>query len=42
VRGTRLSLGAGDAWVGETVWNGDGATGGGRSVVFTAQVAASI
>jgi hypothetical protein len=37
VGGTRLSLGAGGAWVGETVWNGDGATGGGCSVVFTAQ-----
>jgi hypothetical protein len=29
VGGTRLSLGAGIAWAGETVWNGDGATGGG-------------
>ena len=37
VGGTRLSLGAGSAWEGETVWNGDGATGGGCSVVFTAQ-----
>jgi hypothetical protein len=37
VGGTRLSLGAGSAWAGETVWNGDGATGGGCSVVFTAQ-----
>jgi hypothetical protein len=34
---TRLSLGAGSAWAGEAVWNGDGATGGGCSVVFTAQ-----
>ena len=37
VGGTRLSLGAGSAWAGETVWNGDGATGGGCSIVFTAQ-----
>jgi hypothetical protein len=37
VGGTRLSLGAGGAWAGETVWNGDHATGGGCSVVFTAQ-----
>ena len=37
VGGTRLSLGTGSAWAGETVWNGDGATGGGCSVVFTAQ-----
>jgi len=37
VGGTRLSLGAGSAWAGETVWNGDGATGGGCSVVFAAQ-----
>ncbi len=37
VGGTRLGLGAGSAWAGETVWNGDGATGGGCSVVFTAQ-----
>ena len=37
VGGTRLSLGAGSAWAGETVWNGDHATGGGCSVVFTAQ-----
>jgi Fe2+ transport system protein FeoA len=37
VGGTRLSLGSGSAWTGETVWNGDGATGGGCSVVFTAQ-----
>jgi hypothetical protein len=37
VGGTRLSLGAESAWAGETVWNGDGATGGGCSVVFTAQ-----
>ena len=36
VGGTRLSLGASSAWAGETVWNGDGATGGGCSVVFTA------
>ena len=37
VGGTRLTLGAGSAWAGETVWNGDHATGGGCSVVFTAQ-----
>ena len=37
VGGTRLSLGVGSAWASETVWNGDGATGGGCSVVFTAQ-----
>ncbi len=37
VGGTRLSLGAGSAWAGETVWDGDHATGGGCSVVFTAQ-----
>jgi hypothetical protein len=37
VGGTRLSLGAGSAWAGETVWNGDGAISGGCSVVFTAQ-----
>ena len=37
VGGTRLALGVGGAWAGETVWNGDGATGGGCSVVFTAQ-----
>jgi hypothetical protein len=38
VGGTRLSLGTGSAWAGETVWNGDGATGGGCSAVFTAQL----
>jgi IPT/TIG domain len=37
IGGTRLSLSTGSAWAGETVWNGDGATGGGCSVVFTAQ-----
>jgi hypothetical protein len=37
VGGTRLSLGAGSAWAGETVWNGDHASGGGCSVEFTAQ-----
>jgi hypothetical protein len=37
VGGTRLSpLGAGGAWTGESVWNGDGAGGGGCSVEFTA------
>jgi hypothetical protein len=37
VGGTRLSLGAGGAWAGESVWNGSGASGGGCSEVFTAQ-----
>jgi hypothetical protein len=37
VGGTRLSLGTGSAWASEAVWNGDHATGGGCSVVFTAQ-----
>ncbi|HXA53358.1 MAG TPA: S53 family peptidase [Solirubrobacteraceae bacterium] len=37
VGGTRLSLGTNSAWAGETVWNGDHATGGGCSAVFTAQ-----
>ena len=37
VGGTRLSLGTGDKWVGETVWNGDGAGGGGCSVELTAE-----
>ncbi len=35
-----VAVGAADcrgAWAGETVWNGDGATGGGCSVVFAAQ-----
>ena len=36
VGGTRLSLGAGSVWNGETVWNGSGAGGGGCSIVFTA------
>ncbi|HXR27943.1 MAG TPA: S53 family peptidase [Solirubrobacteraceae bacterium] len=36
VGGTRLSLAAGGAWQGETVWNGRGAGGGGCSVEFTA------
>ncbi len=37
VGGTRLSpLGPGGAWVGESVWNGDGAGGGGCSVEFAA------
>jgi Subtilase family len=36
VGGTRLSLTAGDAWKEETVWNGDGAGGGGCSVEFAA------
>jgi hypothetical protein len=37
VGGTRLSpLGPGGAWTGESVWNGDGAGGGGCSVEFAA------
>lgn len=36
VGGTRLSLGAGSSWSGETAWNGYGASGGGCSVRFTA------
>ncbi|HUB37021.1 MAG TPA: S53 family peptidase [Solirubrobacteraceae bacterium] len=36
VGGTRLSVGPGGTWNGESVWNGDGATGGGCSSVFTA------
>jgi Subtilase family len=37
VGGTRLTLGEHGEWSGEAVWNGDGATGGGCSTVFTAQ-----
>jgi len=39
VGGTRLQgpLGPGGTWAGETVWNGDGAGGGGCSVELTAQ-----
>lgn len=38
VGGTRLeTLGLGGGWRGETVWNGDGASGGGCSTLFTAQ-----
>ncbi len=37
VGGTRLSLGAGSEWAGETVWDGDGAGGGGCSIEFEAQ-----
>ncbi|HTZ64091.1 MAG TPA: hypothetical protein VMB51_08300 [Solirubrobacteraceae bacterium] len=37
VGGTRLTLGEHGEWSGEVVWNGDGATGGGCSSVFTAQ-----
>jgi hypothetical protein len=38
VGGTRLILNAGGGtWHEETVWNGDGATGGGCSTLFTAQ-----
>ena len=36
VGGTRLSLNAGNAWASETVWNGDGAGGGGCSVELAA------
>ncbi len=36
VGGTRLTLGAGGSWSSESVWNGDGAGGGGCSVNFTA------
>jgi len=36
VGGTRLALGAGGSWAGESVWNGNGASGGGCSVLFTA------
>jgi hypothetical protein len=36
VGGTRLTLGEHGEWSGEAVWNGDGATGGGCSTVFTA------
>jgi hypothetical protein len=36
VGGTRLELGAGGAWAGETVWNGKGAGGGGCSTLFQA------
>jgi Subtilase family len=37
VGGTRLSLNGSDEWAGETVWNGNGAGGGGCSVRFAAQ-----
>ncbi|HTR88828.1 MAG TPA: S8 family serine peptidase [Solirubrobacteraceae bacterium] len=37
VGGTRLTLGEGDRWAGEAVWNGYGAGGGGCSTVFAAQ-----
>ncbi|MHB8490671.1 MAG: S53 family peptidase, partial [Solirubrobacteraceae bacterium] len=37
VGGTRLTLSAGGAWSGETVWNGEGASGGGCSLHFEAQ-----
>lgn len=36
VGGTRLSLTSEGSWAGETVWNGDGATGGGCSEHFEA------
>ncbi|HEX3511714.1 MAG TPA: S53 family peptidase [Solirubrobacteraceae bacterium] len=36
VGGTRLNVGVGGTWLGETVWNGKGAGGGGCSVVFAA------
>jgi hypothetical protein len=37
VGGTRLALSPTGAWAEETVWNGDGATGGGCSTDFKAQ-----
>ncbi len=37
VGGTRLTLGEHGEYSGEAVWNGDGATGGGCSTVFTAE-----
>jgi hypothetical protein len=37
VGGTRLSLGAASTWADETVWNGQGAGGGGCSATFPAQ-----
>ncbi len=37
VGGTRLSVGIGGTWAGETVWNGQGASGGGCSAAFPAQ-----
>jgi Subtilase family len=37
VGGTRLGLTEGDAWAGESVWNGYGAGGGGCSTVFSAE-----
>jgi len=37
VGGTRLQIEANGTWAGETVWNGDGADGGGCSTVFEAQ-----
>jgi subtilase family protein len=37
VGGTRLALGAGGSWQGETVWNGHGAGGSSCSVEFSAQ-----
>ena len=36
VGGTRLNVAAEGAWAGETVWNGDGATGGGCSEHYEA------
>jgi Subtilase family len=36
VGGTRLSIAAGGSWAGESVWNGNGAGGGGCSVEFSA------
>ena len=36
VGGTRLKLGAGSTWASETIWNGDGAGGGGCSTIFAA------
>src|SRR6202011_1441555 len=36
VGGTRLSVAVGGSWAGESVWNGNGAGGGGCSVEFSA------
>jgi len=36
VGGTRLNVGPGGTWSGESVWNGDGAGGGGCSAMFAA------
>jgi subtilase family protein len=38
VGGTRLEIEAGGTWLSESVWNGDGAGGGGCSAIFEAPV----